>query len=191
MKTRALLFMLSMTLAGCASKAPTQIVLSPSVPHLSSVQTGISAISLQVVDRRQANFIVRQDSSATENHLVAPAVPPSKLISQVLTQAFENQHIAVTPQAPIRLTIYIDDLLADVIQESFEYQVSSKVILSLEAVKGIHSFKKRYQVTGSLSGSLQLDYSQLELELNKLIDQITSDVLNDSELNEFMASSTK
>ncbi|RLV60473.1 hypothetical protein D5018_06685 [Parashewanella curva] len=190
MKTRALLFMLITTLAGCASTAPTQIVLSPTVPQFTSANIEVPIVSLQVIDRRKANFIVRQDDSKSENRLVAPSEPPSTLIEQALTQTLKNSGTAIAPHASTAITIYIDELLANVTQETFKYKVDSKVSLSLQVKKGRHSYTNSYQVTGNMNGSLQLDYSQLELALNKLINQVTSDLINDPKLIMFINSKT-
>ena len=186
MKNRALLIG-ALILGGCSS-APHPIVLSPSVPVAKTQISAFSPVNVQVIDQRPANYLVEINGSDAEKRLLAPAVPPRQLLQKALVEGFNRANVSVSERAPTTLSFYLDQLLVQVMQNTFDYGAKTSLVLRVKGENAQHSFSKDYKVSGTMNGALKLDNAAIEQELNSLIDKLTTDIINDKQLHDFLSS---
>ena len=172
---------------GACSSAPHPILLSPSVPVSQQKINAFSPINIQVIDQRKANYLVEINGSDAEKRLLAPAVPPRTLLQKALIAGFNRANVSVTEQAPVTLDFYLDQLLVKVEQSTFDYDAKTSLILKVKGDSNKHTFSKDYKVNGTMNGAFKLDNATIEQELNRLIDKLTTDIINDRQLHQFLS----
>ena len=181
------LIILSLLSLSACNSAPKPIVLSPKVPIANNQFLAFSPISVQVVDLRKANYLVEINGSDSEKKLLSPAIPPRLQLQKTLIAGFNRANVSVTPQAPIQLTFYLDQLLVRVKQSSFDYDATTSLMLRVKANSSNQTFSKDYKVSGTMTGAFKLNNAAIEQELNHLIDKLTADIINDKQLQGFLS----
>ncbi len=185
MKNRVLLIA-ALSLGACGS-APEPIVLAPDVPLSRQQINALSPISLQVIDHRKANYLVEISGSEAEKRLLAPALPPGRVLRKALTAGFNRANVSVRGQAPVTLDFYLDQLLVRAEQSTFDYTAKTSLILKLRGKSATRTFTRDYKISGTMSGAFKLNNAAIERELNSLIDKLTADIINDQGLHEFLS----
>ncbi|QSX29154.1 YajG family lipoprotein [Shewanella cyperi] len=177
-------------LAGCASQ-PSYIALSPELPAVKSVAVG-QLLTLSTVDNRKANFIVRINEDGKAARLVAPGESPQAQIEDLLRQGLTKAGYQFGAGSDTSVEFQLEQLLTDVNEGTFGFEANSNLVISVMAFRRPGGgneqqyFSKRYTARGTLKGPFSADFATLELELNKLITKLSADILNDSELHQFL-----
>lgn len=186
MKNLFLSLIAAIALSGCTSKMPSHIALNPQVPiieaHLQSLQT----LTLETIDTRSANFIVRFNNDDEAAKLVSPSAAPRKQMDEVFREGFTKAGYQITPNSTKQVQIQIEALLTDVDTGIFSYQANSNIVINIIAKNNNHTLTKRYTARNSATGPFSADFSTLELAINTLLDELSSKILTDPELNEFI-----
>ena len=187
MKSLVLVIAAAFTIIGCASHAPTHIALNPQVPSITQQTSMQLPIAIDTIDTRSANFIVRFNDGDNAARLVSPSEAPRVLIDQVFRDGFAKAGYNVAENYTIdHLQFQLEKLLMDVDEGTFGFEANSQIVINVIAQNGNQSLTKRYRVKGLLKGPFSADFATLELELNKLLGELTHDIINDSELNQFI-----
>ncbi|MCL1077436.1 hypothetical protein D5R81_05635 [Parashewanella spongiae] len=187
MKLIIVTFFAWIILIGCSSTPPQLVILSPVSPTTAHAQSNSSStIHITVLDRRKANYVASIKNGDEVRRLLAPATPPRATLLKVIKAGFSKAGYRVNSEADLQLIFYIDDLLAQVQQNTFDFDVKTRIQLSLKAESPRQHFSKRYRVKGSMQGPLSLDHNKLEQQLNDLITQLTTDIMNDEQLIKFI-----
>ncbi|MCL1138376.1 YajG family lipoprotein [Shewanella pneumatophori] len=186
MKSLLLILTTTLTMVGCASQGPSHIALNPEVPAI-TVQTETELpVALETIDTRSANFIVRFNDGDKAARLVSPTEAPRVQMDQVFRQGFTQAGYRIDPSAVNHMQIQLEQLLTDVHESTFGFEANSQVIINVIAKNANQELTKRYRAKGLLKGPLGADFATLELEMNKLIGELTRDIINDPELNQFI-----
>ncbi len=185
MKNWALLIFVS-ALAACSSTSST-IVLSPNIPVAHHKISTFSPISVQVIDQRSVDYIVNIDGSDPKNRTLSSSESLKQLLQHSLVNGFEGANVALSHQAPVSLTFYLDKLLVNVKQNTFDYNATTSLVLRVKGNSPHQTFTKDYKVSGSMNGAFKLEHSDIEKELNNLIDKLTTDIINDDQLQDFLS----
>lgn len=187
MKPLILVIAAAFTVIGCASQAPTHIALNPEVPNISQQTDWNGAFTIRTIDTRSANFIVRFNDGDNAARLVSPSEAPRVLIDQVFRDGFAKAGYNVAENYTIEhLQFQLEKLLMDVDEGTFGFEANSQIVINVIAQNINQSLTKRYRVKGLLKGPFSADFATLELELNKLLGELTHDIINDPELNQFI-----
>ncbi|MEZ9821581.1 YajG family lipoprotein [Shewanella sp. 10N.286.45.A1] len=186
MKPLILVIAAAFTVIGCASQAPTHIALNPEVPNINQ-QTDIELpIAIDTIDTRSANFIVRFNDGDNAARLVSPSEAPRVQMDQVFRDGFSQAGYRVDPSSVKHLQIQLEQLLTDVDEGTFGFEANSQIVINVIAQNTNQSLTKRYRAKGLLKGPFSADFATLELEMNKLLGELTHDIINDPELNQFI-----
>lgn len=186
MKPLILVIAAAFTVIGCASQAPTHIALNPEVPNINQ-QTNIELpIAIDTIDTRSANFIVRFNDGDNAARLVSPSEAPRVQMDQVFRDGFSQAGYRVDPSSVKHLQIQLEQLLTDVDEGTFGFEANSQIVINVIAQNTNQSLTKRYRAKGLLKGPFSADFATLELEMNKLLGELTHDIINDPELNQFI-----
>ncbi|MDB2386475.1 YajG family lipoprotein [Shewanella sp.] len=186
MKPLTLIIAATFSLIGCASQAPTHIALNPEVPSITSQTSTEQAIAINTVDMRSANFIVRFNHGDKAARLVSPSEAPRRQIEQVLKEGFTQAGYRINPSASTHLQFQLETLLTDVDETTFGFEANTQVVINVIASHRQQSLTKRYRIKGLLKGPFSADFASLELEMNKLLGELTHTIINDPELNQFV-----
>ncbi|RYV03758.1 hypothetical protein SOPP22_02745 [Shewanella sp. OPT22] len=182
------LIILSVLSLSACSSAPKPIVLSPKVPVTNHQIIAKLPINIQVVDQRKANYLVEiNGASGAERKLLSPATPPRQQLQKILIAGFNKANVSVSPQARTQLTFNLEKLLVKVKQSSFDYDATTSIVLKVKGNSSNQTFSKDYTVSGTMNGAFKLDNSAIEQELNNLIDKLTTDIINDKQLQSFIS----
>ncbi|MFV0511958.1 MAG: YajG family lipoprotein, partial [Shewanella algae] len=186
MKRLATLMLGSALLFGCASHTPNFIALSPELPAVTPQTSLEPALALQTLDTRTANFIVRFNEDGKAARLVSPAEPPRAQLDQLFRQGFAKAGYRIDPASGKEVQLQLIELLTDVDESSFGFEAKTNVSINLLAKNSSHTLTKRYKAKGLLKGPFSADFASLELDMNKLITQLSGEILNDPELHSFL-----
>ncbi|BAJ03323.1 YajG family lipoprotein [Shewanella violacea] len=186
MKRLILLFTASVLLSACANHAPSHIALHPQVPKVQQQTNSRQTLAIETIDTRSANFIVRFNNGADAAKLVSPSEAPRKQMDRVFRAGFTQAGYQIDPSSVKHVQIQVEQLLTDVTESTFSFEAKSNIIINIIAKNSRQVLTKRYSARGTLSGPFSADYAQLELEMNKLLGQLSSEIINDPELNQFI-----
>ncbi|NMH66999.1 YajG family lipoprotein [Shewanella salipaludis] len=185
MKRLLLLIVSSLALTACAGHAPTHIALSPQLPAVNQQAQG-QPLAIETLDTRSANYIVRFKDGDKAARLVSPSEPPRIQLDQVFRAGFAQAGYQIDPAAATSLQIRLEQLLTDVEEGHFSFEANSQITIDVVAKNSSQELSKRYRAKGHLTGPFGADYASLELDMNKLLEQLVRDILNDPELNQFL-----
>ncbi|MEI6858931.1 MAG: YajG family lipoprotein [Shewanella sp.] len=186
MKRFMLLFCTSVLLSACASQTPNHIALNPQVPEVKKQTNSSQTLAIETIDIRSANFIVRFNNGDDAAKLVSPSEAPRKQIDQIFRKGFTTVGYQIDPSSVKHMQIQLEHLLTDVNESTFSFEAKTKIIINVIVKNTDQELTKRYSALSTLSGPFSADFATLELEINKLLGQLSSDILNDPELNQFI-----
>lgn len=181
-----LIFISILALIGCSSKPPAQIALNPAAPIVKPLAGELPTLQLTTLDTRSANFIVRFNRDEKAAKLISPAEPPRAQLETIFSQAFLDAGYTTATQSETRLELQLSNLLSDVSESSFGYKAEHIITIDVIAQQPLKVLTKTYRAKGTLEGPFSTDVAAIELELNQLLGQLTSNIVNDPELNQFL-----
>ena len=186
MKRLFLLITTAITLCGCATQTPSHIALEPQVPQVQHQTHSLQNLAIETIDTRSANFIVRFNNEGDAAKLVSPSEAPRRQIDAVFRKGFTQAGYQIDPSAVQHVQFQLEQLLTDVNESTFGFEAKSNIIINVIAKNSTQELTKRYTARGTLSGPFSADFATLELEINKLLGQLSGDIINDPELNQFI-----
>ncbi|MGL5486416.1 MAG: YajG family lipoprotein, partial [Shewanella sp.] len=92
----------------------------------------------------------------------------------------------IDPSATNSIQVQLEELQMDVTKKTFGYEAKHSVRIAVQARNSSQELVKRYKAKGVLKGPLTPDFATLEMDMNKLLGQLTGEILNDPELNQFL-----
>ncbi len=174
-------------LAGCAGTQPSHIALYPQAPNVEVQTQSAQRIAIQTIDTRKANFVVRMHKGDDAAKLISPSETPRKQIDSLFRSGFAKAGYVVDPAASEHIQIQLEKLLADVNEGTFGYEANTEVVINVIASNSRNrTLTKRYTAKNNHSGPFSPDFAKMELAINQLIADLSRDILQDPELNEFI-----
>ncbi len=186
MKRLLLTLTFPLLFAGCASQNPTHMAFSPQVPNIRQQTAQLVPIALETVDTRTVDYVARFIEEGTKTRLVGPSEPPKLLLDEVFRAGFAQAGYQIDPSATNSVQIQLEELQMDITKKTFGYEAKHSVLIAVQAKNSTQELVKRYKAKGTLKGPLTPDFATLELDMNKLLGQLTGEILNDPELNQFL-----
>lgn len=181
----------TLLVSACASHTPSYIVLNPEVGDISQHYTTSIPITLKTIDTRKANFVLRYEENNDASRLVSPAESPRKQLEKLFKKSFSQAGFKIVPNSAQpntnrHIEIQLEKLLTTVNEDLFNYQANTDIIINIIVTNGNKTLTKRYNAKGKRKGSMRADFASLELEINQLLTQLSFDVIQDPELNQFL-----
>ncbi|MGI2258963.1 YajG family lipoprotein [Shewanella sp. GXUN23E] len=173
-------------LGGCASQTPNYIVLDPQLQGISQQTAQALPLSVSTRDLRTANYVVKFDEGDGAAKLVSPSDSPRAQLEALLRKGFADAGYSIDPASARSLHVDLDQLLTLVTESTFGYEANTRIDIKVLATNGSHTLAKEFRTKGMRQGAMSADFATLELELNKLMTQIATAVIQDKELNEFL-----
>ncbi|MCE9677957.1 YajG family lipoprotein [Shewanella sp. AS1] len=186
MKAIIVFFVGALLLTGCATHAPTHMALNPQTPAITSPVLKVSPLAVEMIDTRSANFVARFNRGDDAAQLVSPSEAPRQQLDQVFRLGFTKAGYTIDPSSVQHVEIQLEKLLTDVNESFFGYEATNDIVINVIASNTLKTFTKRYTGHNKVSGPLSPDFATLELAMNVLLDQLTSKIINDPELNQFI-----
>ncbi|MBV7315913.1 YajG family lipoprotein [Shewanella sp. NIFS-20-20] len=186
MKFTPLILLSTLLLAGCASTPPNVIVLAPSVSGITAQIQQSTPLAITTLDTRKANFVVQFNQEDEAAKLVSPAEPPRQQIEAMMRQGFTDAGYQIDPASSTELTLALQTLLTQVDENALNYEASTLIIINVVATRGNQTLSKQFSNRGLRTGPFSADFASLELELNSLLAEISTAIITDSELNQFL-----
>jgi uncharacterized lipoprotein len=180
-----LLVILIMSALLSACSAPLrEVILAPQFNANSAAAPLGLPVQLQVLDHRVSKFSIKVLNQEPQVYL--PHAQAQAIFESTLKQALESRGISVNPAAPTQFKVYITSLNARVNETMSKHTSDAQVDLLLEITKPNGEFSKAYKATGQLSGPLKHDQAKVENQLNNLIIQTITRMINDTEVIAFI-----
>ncbi|WP_417760362.1 YajG family lipoprotein [Shewanella sp.] len=179
----------SYLLMGCAANSPKTIVLSPDIPHVTTqTANAMTPIALSSQDQRSANYIARYLDGDEVSRYVSPAETPNLTLERVFNQALTQAGYQIDPASNRALAIVVNQAVTDVDESmlGMGYEAKTKLAVTIKAENENRTFSKSYSATSTLKGPMSADFASLELDINKLMTELSSRIINDPELNQFL-----
>ncbi|GIU47564.1 MULTISPECIES: YajG family lipoprotein [Shewanella] len=186
MKSLPLFLCSALFLSACASHTPTHIALNPNVPNVVNKIDRYDTVAVSTIDVRKANFIVRFNKGDEAAQLVSPSEPIRQQLDSVFKKSMSNAGYQVDPAASNTVEFQLDYLLTDVTESTFGFEAKTDLTINVIAKNQTQEFTKIYNGKGLLKGPFSPDFATLELDMNKLIDELTTKIINDPELHHFL-----
>jgi uncharacterized lipoprotein len=183
-----LFFMISgiaLFLSGCASE-PTHVALNPELPLINTQVSGQQSLSLSSSDTRNNNVVARFLKDGKVVRVMNPSEPPTGQLQQVFREGFSRAGYQIDPSSATGVELQLSTLNTDIEEGMLGYEANTKLVIDVIARNEQQVFSKRYRNVGKFKRPLGLDMATLELHLNKLMGELTGEIINDPELNSFL-----
>ncbi|MCL1141392.1 YajG family lipoprotein [Shewanella gaetbuli] len=186
MKKSIYLLLCALLTTACASFEPTHIALNPTLGPV-NLHTQLDVpIGVEVVDTRSKNYVVQFDQAPKQPRLVSTSEPIRVQLDSIFRRGMGKAGYVIDPAAPKRVQFQLEYLLTDVIDNTLNYEAKTRLVIKVKASNSTQEFTKTFSGNGYLKGPLSPDFATLELDINKLIDKLTTEILNDNELHQFL-----
>lgn len=173
-------------LTACASHEPTHIALNPALGAVGLHTTNDTAISIDMLDTRSKSFIVQLDQAPQAPRLVSSSEPIRAQLDAIFRDGMRKAGYVVDPAASKQVEFQLEYLLTNVINNTLNYEAKTRLVMNVKASNSRQEFTKSFSGNGYFKDSFSPDFATLELEMNKLIDKLTTEILNDEELHQFL-----
>ncbi|MBR9726381.1 YajG family lipoprotein [Shewanella intestini] len=184
---RTVIFLFStLLLSACATTQPTHIALDPTLGDVTFQTARPIPIHMDTIDIRNANFIVRINNDDDAAQLISPSEPIRQQLAQVFRDGMIKIGYQIDPSAYKTVQFQLESLLTDVTETTFGYEAKTEVIINVIAKNKTQEFTKIYKGRGTLTGPFSSDFATLELDINKLLNKLSTEILNDTELHHFI-----
>ncbi|UJF18843.1 YajG family lipoprotein [Vibrio sp. SS-MA-C1-2] len=173
-------------IAGCSSKTPQPIDLSPKATLAAAPIVKDRSIELTVNDLRTAQYIALND---TGEKFVYPLHAQQNLrstFSDLLILQLKSQGFKIQPNAPLTLQVDILDMVANVKNETVTNTIKSRVKVQLIAQAEGHQFTKRYSGESSETSGGSASEEDISEKVSQLLSLVLSDIAKDNELQQFL-----
>jgi uncharacterized lipoprotein len=171
-----------LAVSACQS-LPERIIIAPN--YTAAAQLSIANnIDLSVQDNRETPTtlrILKKDdvTKVASNDLVHS-------LDIALSKALKNSGVNINAASQNQMALHIHQLEVIVKQQTLKYRSEGIIELEVKLNKGSRSFNKYYNGSQNSEGPLIFDKAKVEGQLNTLLEQMISRIVNDAELKEFL-----
>ena len=176
----------ALMLGACASQTPNYIVLDPQLDTIARQTEQNLPLSISTKDLRTANYVVKFEEGDGAARLVSPSDSPRAQLETMLRKGFSEAGYQVDPASARTLHVELDRLLTLVTESTFNYEANTQIVIKVLATNGNKTLAKEFRTKGLKTGPMGADFASLELELNKLMTEITTAIIQDGEINQFL-----
>jgi uncharacterized lipoprotein len=179
-------FLLLFGLSACNS-TPSHIIIAPQLMNTTSIIYSNKQLNFSVVDNRIANHVVQILKANQAAQLFSSQDNLQKTIHTTLSQVLKKQGLVLTDLAIDKndinkLTIYIDNALISVQQDTLKYKANNKITLRVVVTNQAQTLTKNFTTRGNSNGPLTADLAVLERDFNQQLSQLLTQILNNAEL---------
>ncbi len=179
--------MLCTLLTACATSQPSHVALNPTLGVINQQPSMLTPLRIETIDIRKANFIVRiHQSNGAAAKLISPSEPVRQQLDEVFRQGLIVAGYSTSANASQSVQFQLDTLLTDVTETTFGYEAKTQVTFNVIAKSNTLEFTKIFNGRSTLTGPFSSDFATLELDINSLLDKLTTEILNDAELHQFI-----
>lgn len=181
MKKTALLFCV-LAISACQS-VPEDIIISPN--YTAPAQLSIANnIFLSIQDDRDTPTTLKILKKDDTTKVASNDLEQS--LDFALTKALKNSGVNINASSQNKMALHIHQLEVIVKQQTLKYRSEGIIELEVKLNKGKRSFNKYYNGSQNNEGPLIFDKAKVEGQLNTLLEQMISRIVNDAELKEFL-----
>lgn len=181
MKKIALLFCI-LAVSACQS-LPERIIIAPN--YTAAAQLSIANnIDLSVQDNRETHTTLRILKKDDVTKVASNDLEHS--LNSALSKALKTNGVNINASSQNQMTLHIHQLEVIVKQQTLKYRSEGIIELEVKLNKGKRSFNKYYNGSQNSEGPLIFDKAKVEGQLNTLLEQMISRIVNDVELQEFL-----
>lgn len=176
----------ALMLGACASQTPNYIVLDPQLDTIARQTEQNLPLSISTKDLRTANYVVKFEEGNGAARLVSPSDSPRAQLEAMLRKGFSEAGYQVDPASARTMHVELDRMLTLVTESTFDYEANTQIAIKVLATNGNKTLAKEFVTKGRKTGPMGADFASLELELNKLMTEITTAIIQDGEINQFL-----
>ncbi|QDE30210.1 MULTISPECIES: YajG family lipoprotein [Shewanella] len=176
----------TLLLTACASYEPTHIGLNPALGPVQLQTETNFPVMVETIDTREASFVVRFNEEGKAPKLVSASEPIRQQLDTLFRNGMSKAGYVIDPAAPNSVQFQLHYLLADVTDSTFSFESKTRLVINVLAKNSQQEFTKTYNANGYLKGPLSPDFATLELDITKLVDKLTTEIINDEELHQFI-----
>ncbi|MFT6978415.1 MAG: putative lipoprotein [Shewanella psychromarinicola] len=186
MKLLITILLSTLLLTACASHEPTHVGLNPTLGRIQLQTEADFPVMVDTIDTREASFVVRFNEEGKAPRLVSASEPIRQQLEKLFRDGIKKAGYVIDPAARNSVQFQLNYLLADVTDTTFSFESKTRLVINVLAKNSQQEFTKSYNANGYLKGPLSPDFATLELDITKLVDKLTTEILNDEELHQFI-----
>ncbi|SFC35500.1 YajG family lipoprotein [Pseudoalteromonas denitrificans] len=176
------LFFCTLVLTACQT-VPEKIIISPNYTDPAKLKLAQN-IALSVKDVRETPTALRilNDKKVTE----VSSNDLAQSLNFALSNALEKGDVSINVSSKNKMSLHIHQLEVIVEQQTLKYRSEGIIELEIRLSKGNRNFNKYYNGSQTNEGPLIFDKAKVEGQLNSLLEQMISRIVNDAELQTFL-----
>lgn len=182
------LFFSLLALSGCAPTLPLDATLTLTVaPQPGGSYPAGTAATLQGRDKRADSAVISYAIKDDPPILLPSRHDPQIILTEKLAIGFREQGLVFEHQAPARLVLEIEELLATVSKPKLLYNTEAISVVALTVTKHGNSLTKRYKKESSRASATRPDLEEVEALLNEQLSRMVEQILADGEIRAIIA----
>lgn len=172
-------------LVSCSSTEHHQLIVAPSL--IGKLPESYQQLAkLATVDLRAQSHLVQIQRAGEAAKLYSSQTGLTDVLQPLLTQAFEQQGLQFTDDAPVKIKLAIDKALITVNQDLMRYSANNHIVLRFIIDKAEQTLTKSFSSNGSSEGPLTADIAVLERDFNQQLSNLLMQALTDAEIQSFI-----
>ena len=188
---KSILFaLLALTLGGCATTWPESASLNPQInDQPDNIYSG-NTIAIDNQDTRLGSQIIKIKIKKDPEVLIPNNITPGAVMADRLGKGLAAQGAQISAQGDTHLTLIVDEMQSEVTKPGLVYKSRVSLKVKLKAERNGASITKEYRKSAMKESATQPDIGDIELQLNEHISSLLNEMLQDSQLRNYIKGSS-
>ena len=169
-------------LFGCSSPVMYESYLDVDIPETTANLYSDSAVSIHAKDLREQSEVVHYNLDSSSASRLANAVPVQKLLTERLASALEQQGLQFAADAPVTITLEINELAGVVPRPKILNKTEAKSAIRLIVNNRGTTLTKDYKRQAEQESVTLPDLWDVEMLLEEQVTEILELIINDEKM---------
>jgi uncharacterized lipoprotein len=176
---------LALLIAGCSSP-PTHLILAPEIVNVPNHNYLNTQATLNVVDMRTSTHVVQILKEGKAATVLSSQQRLEKLITNVLTDAWQKQGVQFNQLSNTKINISIDKAINSVTQKTMTYTTQSEIIITVKIETPKQTLTNTFKTRGNSEGVLKADIAVLERDFNQNLNTLLTQIIKSEDVKAFL-----
>ena len=187
---RILFALLTLSLGGCATTWPESASINPQInDQPDNIYSG-NAVAIDNQDTRVGSQIIKIKIKKEPVVLLANNVSPASVLADRLGKGLTAQGAQISAQGDTHLTLIVEQLQSEITKPGLVYKSRVNLQVKVKAERNGASITKEFRKSAMKESATQPDIGDIELQLNEHLSSLLEQILQDSQLRNYIKGSS-
>lgn len=184
---KKLVLAFSVSILAACSSVPQQLDIQ--LPATTAeVQPAYANVTVELSNRdvRDAFYLIAIHKAGDAATLVNNKTPLAQLAQSALASVWQQQGLAIADNDQLKAQLEIQIARIDVLQDAFEYEAESSLVVSITINNGSDTLTKQFQTKSMMTGPLRPSIEQLEGKFTEQLVRVVNDIVTDKQVIDYL-----